>query len=53
MHIDLGFMTIVPREISEDRMEVPQESPRFAFEERRGRDRRATDERAEATVPEE
>jgi len=42
VHIDLGYITVVPREISEDRMEVPQESrPRFAFEERRRRDRRA------------
>ena len=42
VHIDLGYVTVVPREISEDRMEVPQESrPRFAFEERRRRDRRA------------
>src|SRR5436189_1791360 len=43
VHLDLGYITGVPREISEDRMEVPQESrPRFAFEERRRRDRRAT-----------
>jgi hypothetical protein len=41
VHIDLGYITLIPREISEDRMEQPQESrPRFAFEERRGRDRR-------------
>lgn len=41
IHIDLGYLTYVPREISEDRMEVPQEEPRFAFEERRRmRDRR-------------
>lgn len=41
VHIDLGYITLVPREISEDRMEQPQESrPRFAFEERRGKDRR-------------
>jgi len=43
VHLDLGYITGVPREISEDRMELPQESrPRFAFEERRRRDRRAT-----------
>jgi len=48
VHIDLGYVTVIPREISEDRMEVPQESrPRFAFEERRRRDRRATVESAE------
>jgi len=42
VHIDVGFVTVVPREISEDRMEQPQENrPRFAFEERRRRDRRA------------
>ncbi len=46
LHIDLGYVIVIPREISEDRMEVPQESrPRFAFEERRRRERRvvATD----------
>src|SRR5438067_4760985 len=43
VHLDVGYITVVPREISEDRMEVPQESrPRFAFEERRKRDRRLT-----------
>ncbi len=42
IHIDLGYLTFIPREISEDRMEQPQESrPRFAFEERRRRERRA------------
>ena len=42
VHVDLGYVTLIPREISEDRMEVPQETrPRFAFEERRKRDRRA------------
>ena len=42
LHIDLGYITLVPREISEDRMEQPQESrPRFAFEERRRKERRA------------
>lgn len=41
LHVDLGYITVIPREISEDRMEVPQESrPRFAFEDRRGRERR-------------
>lgn len=44
VHIDLGYVTVIPREISEDRMEVPQETrPRFAFEERRRRDRRAAE----------
>lgn len=43
VHLDLGYITLIPREISEDRMEQPQENrPRFAFEERRGRERRAT-----------
>jgi len=41
VHVDLGYVTVVPREISEDRMEVPQEArPRFAFEERRRKERR-------------
>lgn len=41
LHIDLGYITLVPREISEDRMEQPQESrPRFAYEERRRKERR-------------
>ena len=41
VHLDLGYITVIPREISEDRMEVPQENrPRFAFEERRRRERR-------------
>jgi hypothetical protein len=40
MHLDLGYLVLVPREISEDRMEMPQPVPRFAFEERRRGDRR-------------
>jgi hypothetical protein len=41
LHLDLGYITLTPREISEDRMEQPQENrPRFAFEERRSKDRR-------------
>lgn len=40
VHVDLGYLTLVPKEISEDRMEVPQQQPRFAFEERRAGDRR-------------
>lgn len=41
VHVDLGYVTLIPREISEDRMEQPQESrPRFAFEERRRTERR-------------
>lgn len=41
VHLDLGYATLVPREISEDRMEQPQENrPRFAFEERRRKERR-------------
>ena len=43
VHIDLGYITLIPREISEDRMEQPQENrPRFAFEERRRKERRGT-----------
>jgi hypothetical protein len=42
VHLDLGYITLIPREISEDRMEQPQESrPRFAFEDRRRKERRA------------
>jgi hypothetical protein len=41
LHFDLGYLTHIPREISEDRMEQPQENrPRFAFEERRRKERR-------------
>lgn len=41
VHVDLGYITLIPPEISEDRMEQPQENrPRFAFEERRLRERR-------------
>ncbi len=48
VHIDLGYITLVPREISEDRMEQPQESrPRFAFEERRRKERRTPAEMPE------
>jgi hypothetical protein len=48
VHIDVGYITLVPREISEDRMEQPQESrPRFAFEDRRRKDRRNVLETAE------
>jgi hypothetical protein len=43
VHLDLGYVTLIPREISEDRMEQPQETrPRFAFEERRRKERRTT-----------
>jgi hypothetical protein len=45
VHVDLGYITVIPREISEDRMEVPQESrPRFAFEDRRRTERRSIPE---------
>jgi hypothetical protein len=40
IHLDLGYVTVVPREISEDRLLVPQEQARYAFEERRRGDRR-------------
>jgi len=50
VHMDLGYITLVPREISEDRMEQPQENrPRFAFEERRRKDRRGPPVEAEET----
>ncbi|HUP49916.1 MAG TPA: hypothetical protein VNA04_14105 [Thermoanaerobaculia bacterium] len=51
IHIDLGYIALIPREISEDRMEQPQESrPRFAFEERRRRERRAAAAQEPATT---
>jgi hypothetical protein len=51
VHVDLGYITVVPREISEDRMEVPQEArPRFAFEDRRRRERRAGDDVGRASA---
>lgn len=40
IHLDLGYFTLVPREIAEDPFERRRESPRFAFEERRRGDRR-------------
>jgi hypothetical protein len=41
LHFDLGYLINIPREINEDRMEQPQEAkPRFAFEDRRQKDRR-------------
>jgi hypothetical protein len=41
VHLDVGYITLIPREISEDRMEVPQEArPRFAYEDRRRTERR-------------
>jgi hypothetical protein len=43
VHLDLGYVILTPREISEDRMEQPQENrPRFAFEERRRKERRTS-----------
>lgn len=48
VHLDLGYITLVPREISDDRMEQPQEHrPRFAFEDRRRKERRAAEITAE------
>lgn len=45
VHLELGFVTLIPREISEDRMEQPQENrPRFAFEDRRRKERRTPPE---------
>lgn len=40
IHLDLGYLTLVPREIAEDPFDRRRESPRFAFEERRRGDRR-------------
>ena len=54
IHLDLGYVSLVPREMSEDRSDLPRAEPRFAFEERRLRaDRRASDREApEEVVPE-
>jgi hypothetical protein len=44
IHLDLGYVSLVPREMSEDRSDEPQAEPRFAIEERRRRaDRRTSD----------
>lgn len=49
VHADLGYIILIPREISEDRMEVPQENrPRFAFEDRRRKERRVVVESPES-----
>lgn len=40
VHLDLGYLTLVPREIAEDPFERRRDSPRYAFEERRRGDRR-------------
>ena len=49
VHADLGYIILIPREISEDRMEVPQENrPRFAFEDRRRKERRIVSESPES-----
>jgi hypothetical protein len=40
IHLDLGYVSLVPREMSEDRSNLPQAVPRYAFEERRREDRR-------------
>lgn len=40
IHIDLGYISLVPREITEDRSDVSAGGPRFAIEERRRGDRR-------------
>ena len=53
MHLDLGFVTLVPREISEDRDELPRPVPRFAFEERRRGDRRGWPPHPEPPEPSE
>ena len=40
VHLDLGYLTLVPREIGEGGFDRRRDSPRFAFEERRRGDRR-------------
>lgn len=51
IHLDIGYVIHIPRVVSEDRMEMPQESrPRFAFEERRRKER--LDSLVRPSVPE-
>lgn len=40
LHLDLGYVTLVPREIGEGGVDRRRDSPRYAFEERRRGDRR-------------
>jgi hypothetical protein len=40
LHLDLGYVTMVPREMGEHRAEAAADTPRTAFEERRRGDRR-------------
>ena len=47
-----AVLSSIPREISEDRMELPQQRPRFAFEERRRADRRGGREPEQVTAAE-
>ena len=49
IHLDLGYLSVVPREIGEDAFEAPQDKPRFAFEERRSGDRRGWPKAADFT----
>jgi hypothetical protein len=46
VHLDIGYVTVVPKAVSEDHIEVPQHRPRFAWEDRRARERRVNDESA-------
>lgn len=45
MHLDLGYVRLVPREMSEDPSIAPSGRPRCAVEERRRRDRRTSPDR--------
>jgi hypothetical protein len=40
IHLDLGYLTLVPRELAEDAFDRRRDAPRYAFEERRRGDRR-------------
>jgi len=51
IHVDLGYISLVPREMNEDRADVSAGGPRFAIEERRSGDRRLPHPPGEAAGP--
>ena len=51
IHVDLGYISLVPREMTEDRAESSPAGPRFAIEERRRGDRRSVPQQPPAPEP--
>jgi hypothetical protein len=51
VHLDLGYITLVPREMNEDRADASPAGPRFAIEERRSGDRRTPAQPVPAEPP--